>query len=106
MLIGTCRRLSICKRFKIQIGDIVLETVKSAKLLGIHIDNCLTWSTYSDILSSKISRKLGVLRSLRSFMSNDAHLKTYNCIVFLILTIVVQYRVKHRTARMLTDFLI
>ena len=32
MLIGTCQRLSKCKPFKIQIGDIVLETVKSAKL--------------------------------------------------------------------------
>ena len=38
-------RLSKCKPFKIQIGDIVLETVKSAKLLGIHIDNCLIWLT-------------------------------------------------------------
>ena len=46
MLIGTCQRLSKCKPFKIQIGDIVLETVKSAKLLGIHIDSCLIWSTH------------------------------------------------------------
>ena len=82
MLIVTCQRLSKCKPFKIQIGDIVLETVKSAKLLGIHIDNCLTWSTHLDLLSSKISRKLGVLRRLRPFMSNDALLKIYNCIVF------------------------
>ena len=33
-------------------------------------------------LANKISKKLGVLRRLRSFMSNDALLKIYNCIIF------------------------
>ena len=79
-LIGTLPK--IINLLKIQIGDIVLETFKSAKLLGIHIDNCLTWSTHLDLLSSKISRKLDVLRRLRPFMLKDALLKIYNCIVF------------------------
>ena len=82
MLIGTCQKLSKCKPFNIQIGDVLLETVKSAKLLGVHIDNCLTWYTHLDLLANKISKKLGVLRRLRPFMSNDALLKIYNCIIF------------------------
>ena len=73
MLIGTCQRLSKCKPFKIQIGDIVLETVKPAKLLGIHIDNCLTWSTHLDLSSSKLSRKLGVLWFLWSDAKNRSN---------------------------------
>ena len=49
----------------------------------IHLESSLIELESSLIqLESKISRKLGVLRRLRPFMSNDALLKIYNCIVF------------------------
>ena len=82
MLIGTAQKLSKVRKICIKVGDIVLETVTSSKLLGVHIDECLTWSVHIDVLSKKLSQKIGILRRLRNFMSNAALLKIYNTVVF------------------------
>ena len=82
MLIGTTQRLSKCRKLCIKVGDIVLETVRSAKLLGVQIDECLTWSAHIDSLCKKLSQKIGILRRLQAFMSPAALLKVFNCIIF------------------------
>lgn len=82
MVIGTSQRLSKVNNICIKIDDVTLENVKDAKLLGVTIDQSLTWSTHLNLLGKKISKKLGVLRRLRCFMSNDALLKVYNSIIF------------------------
>ena len=43
---------------------------------------CLIWSNHLEILANKISKKLGVLKRLKPFMSGDDLLKVYNCIIF------------------------
>ena len=78
MLVGTKQRLSKCKKNNIRIENVILETVEVSKLLGVNIDCCLTWSNHLEILANK----LGVLKRLKSFMSGDALLKVYNCIIF------------------------
>ena len=82
MLIGTAQKLSQFRKICIKVGDIVLETVTSSKLLGVHKDECLSWSVHIDVLSKKLSQKIGILRRLRNFMSNAALLKIYNIVVF------------------------
>ena len=57
------------------------KTVEVSKLLGVNIDCCLAWSNHLEILANKISKKLGVLKRLKPFMSGDALLKVYNCII-------------------------
>ena len=39
MLIGTAQKLSKCRKLCIKVGDIVLETVRFAKLLGVRSIN-------------------------------------------------------------------
>ena len=82
MLVGTKQRLSKCKKNNIRIENVILETVEVSKLLGVNIDCCLTWSNHLEILANTISKKLGVLKRLKLFMSGDALLKVYNCIKF------------------------
>lgn len=82
MLIGTKQKLSKCKKLYIKVGDVVLNTVEKAKLLGVTIDEYLTWSDHIDFLSKKLAQKIGILRRLRVFMSNAALLKIYNTIIF------------------------
>lgn len=43
MLIGTKQKLSKCRKLYIKVGDVVLNTVKKAKLLGVTIDESVTW---------------------------------------------------------------
>jgi hypothetical protein len=67
MLIGTTQRLVKCRKICIEINYIVLESVDVAKPLGVNIDCPLSWSYHIDVLTKKISKKLGVLRRLKSF---------------------------------------
>jgi hypothetical protein len=71
-----------CRKICIEINNDVFETVDVAKLLGVNIDCSLSWSYSIDILTKKISKKLGVLRRLSSFMSSFALLKVYNSVIF------------------------
>ena len=96
--------LWLVRKICIKVGDIVLETVTSSKLLGVPIE-CLTWSVHIDVLSKKLSQKIGILRRLPNFMSNAALLKIYNTVVFPHLITVVLSGVQPKTKLLLTDFL-
>jgi hypothetical protein len=67
------------EKFIIWIENVILETVEVPKLLGVNIACCLTWSNHLEISVNRISKKLGVLKRLKPFMSGDALLKLYNC---------------------------
>ena len=82
MLIGSAQKLAKCRELKISVDNLSIETVQSAKLLGVYVDNCLSWKEHINYVSKKISRKIGVLRRLRPFMSNDVLTKVYQSIVF------------------------
>ena len=82
MLIGTKQRLVKCRKICIEKNNVVLETVDVAKLLGVNIDCSLSWSYHIDVLTKKISKKLGVLLRLKSFMSSFALRKVYNSVIF------------------------
>jgi hypothetical protein len=81
MLIGTPQRLSKCRKLFLNVGDIFIENVKCAKLLGVYIDECLTWSNETEVLCRKLSQKLSLLRRLSNFMSKEALLKIYNSVL-------------------------
>ena len=83
MLIGTKQRLGKCRKICIEMNNVVLETIDVAKLLGVNIDCTLSWSYHIDVLTKNISKKLGVLRRLKSVMSSFALRKVYNSVIFL-----------------------
>ena len=60
-----------------KVGDVLIENVKCAKLLGVNIDEYLSWSVHIDVLCKKLKHKIGVLRRLSSFMSSAALLKFF-----------------------------
>ena len=80
LLIGTSQKLSKCR--KLCVKDVLIENVKCAKLLGVNIDECLSWSVHIDVLCKKLQQKIGVLRRLSSFMSSAALLKIFCTIIF------------------------
>ena len=53
----------------IEIADFIIENQQSAKLLGIRIDNKLTFNKHVSDLCSKASQKLHALARVRSYMS-------------------------------------
>ena len=60
MLIGTSQKLSKCRNLCVEVGDVLIENLKCAKLLVVNIDECLSWSVYSDVLCKKLQQKIGV----------------------------------------------
>ena len=66
------------KIFRIRVGNELVEETKSEKLLGINLNNDLTWSTHlygnnrNDIgLLSKLSKRAGILARLNMFMKSN-----------------------------------
>jgi hypothetical protein len=66
MLIGSRQRIANLS-LDIYIAGNILEMCTSTKLLGIYIDNCLSWDKQIEYLSNKLSPKLGVLYRLSKF---------------------------------------
>ena len=68
MLVGTRQRLNMSNKLNIQVNDTCIQNVSKQKLLGIYIDESLTWSSHIDHLCSHISTKISLLRNLSKYV--------------------------------------
>ena len=68
MLVGTRQRLNMSHKLNIQANNICIQNVSKQKLLGIYIDENLTWSSHIDYLCSHISTKISLLRNLSKYV--------------------------------------
>jgi hypothetical protein len=55
-----------------------LTDIKYEKLLGITIDNCLSWCQQINNIVSKISSKLGLMCRLRTYLPTEGLIMYYN----------------------------
>lgn len=55
----------------------VLNTTESDKILGVHIDNNLTWSVHVDFISKKISKNLWLLSRLKDYLTTEHRVQFY-----------------------------
>ena len=63
-----------------------LNKVHTTKFLGVTIDDKLTWSDYISSISKTISRNVGVLSKLRSFLPPATTVSLYNTLISPYLT--------------------
>ena len=61
-----------------------IKRVKVTKYLGFMIDENLSWKTHSNIIASKLSRSLGVLRRVKNLVSYKILWLLYFAIFFLL----------------------
>ena len=64
MTIGTNKRLSNIQDVVLYLNNTMLSNVKSQKLLGISIDNNLSWNSQINQMCKNISRKITLLKML------------------------------------------
>ena len=69
MLVGTRQRLNVSRELNVQIENIRIQTVTKQKLLGIYIDEHLTWSSHIDHLCLILASKISLLRQLSRYVS-------------------------------------
>ncbi len=81
ILIGTYQSLAKMPEMSIHINNEPLHKVTISKYLGMFIDSNLKWDDHINNMIHKISTKIGILRSLRNIVPNDALIQIYNAIV-------------------------
>ena len=57
------------------------SVVRESKLLGIKLDNCLTWENHMAYVKEKIGKRLGLLKRTKKFLSLKARTEFYDSII-------------------------
>ena len=65
----------------INIDGNVINKVSSTKLLGIHIDDQLTWKEHINTVYSKVSKSLSILYRTKSLLNLHTLVTLYNCLI-------------------------
>jgi hypothetical protein len=77
MLIGSSQRLSKIDSITISINDSALANVQSFLYLGILVNRYCTWGDHVDYISSKIYKKFGLLKHIKSCLPLDARITKF-----------------------------
>ena len=73
MLIGTNQKLGrIDKTLNIHINNCIIKQVEHASLLGLEVDECLSWYLSIHKTRSKISKKIGMLQRVKKNVLSNA----------------------------------
>ncbi len=80
-MVGTVQRLKRTKATDLFIGENPLEKVQNYKYIGMWLDVNLDWHYHIDVMRSKISRRIGVLKRVRSYLTEDRIAKLHNAMV-------------------------
>ncbi|MEW8544984.1 MAG: reverse transcriptase family protein [Candidatus Thiodiazotropha sp.] len=77
MTLATRHKLEESQGLLLKLDNHAIKNVSKQKLLGIYIDEKLTWSDHIDNLCSAISSKISLLRQLSTYVSIDTQKKFY-----------------------------
>ena len=75
MAVGSRKRMSEPHSIELKPGDISIRNVSCQKLLGVYIDENLSWSTHIDHLCSQVASKISLLRQLSQYVSTETQKK-------------------------------
>ena len=66
----------------VQIQGNIIDHVNATQFLGIIIDNKLNWSDHINYIKNKISKSLGIIYKIRSFLNRITLRNLYHTFVF------------------------
>ena len=81
MTLGTRHKIQQTGPLNISIGNTQLNPVSSQKLLGVHIDETLSWNQHIDFLCSIISSRISLLRKLSYYVPENVQKMFYQSYV-------------------------
>ena len=81
MVIESHQKLKISQPIDLRLNDTPIARVESYKYLGVAIDTNLSWSTHTDVLSNKVSSRIGLLRRVRPYLTNFTATLVYNATI-------------------------
>ena len=82
MLIGSRQRLAkLTLEPNKCIGSDPIKRVRDTKILGVYIDESLTWSNHIDKITKKITTGISAVKRLRDFASRNVLVSVYNALI-------------------------
>ena len=79
MVIGSRQRLATFDDHElcVTVNNASVKQVKSAKTLGLTLDENLTWRDHVEVISKKISSGIGALKRIRGLIDQETAIKVY-----------------------------
>ena len=71
---------------QISFDSIALKQVTEVKLLGVYIDEGLTWKSHISYICKKISKSVGIMHRVRFFLSSNTKISLYYTLIYPYLT--------------------
>ena len=83
IIISTAQRLTYQKMSKlfIRVDDEIIQNVSSFRLLGVEVDDRLSWSKHIDYLIGKINLRLRIFYRISKFLPFSAKLTYYHSFI-------------------------
>ena len=81
MLVGSQQKLARVADFCITARNKTLGRVYEFKYLGVMLDPCLSWNDHIDLISTKISSRLGMLRKARRVIPLEVWITLYDTMI-------------------------
>ena len=78
MLISAKNRIKNARPLNLFINNINIENVRVQKILGVYIDNALTWDMQITFVCKQIKMKIALMKQISSFLNDDMKKKFYN----------------------------
>ena len=83
MVISTSYKLKLNKELNLTINDVMIENVTVQKLLGVYIDNTLSWKAQMSKVSSKLNSKIALLKRISYYLTYDMKLLFLQCLYYV-----------------------
>ena len=87
VIIGTSKRLNILDQtpettpYIMSVDGCQIKKVKSVKYLGLIVDDTLIWAEHVDYISTKISKNIGIIKWVRTFLPQHSLLTLYRTLI-------------------------
>lgn len=65
----------------LQINNIEIKKVSSFNFLGVVIEDTLSWKSHTNLIANKISKTIGVMRRINSFVPSNILLTLFNTLI-------------------------
>jgi len=81
MLTATKQKLNRGSTLHWKIGNTHIENVEAQKLLGIYIDNTLSWTHQVSYIRKRVNSKIALLKRLSYYITHDMKVMFYNAYI-------------------------
>ena len=82
ILIGSAQKLnSIVIQPNIEINQVKINQVGNATVLGVEIDDKLSWDSHIDKVAKKVKSGIGAIRKIRDFVDRETLINVYNALI-------------------------